>query len=63
MSIRSDARAQLQRTAIYMGEGYALNKHLKLGIGSANECCRIHFELLGKSSDFKILIGHVGRHL
>jgi transcriptional regulator NrdR family protein len=62
-SVRSDARAQSQRSAVYMGEEYALNKHLKLGVGSANECCRIHFELLRKPSGFKILIGHVGRHL
>jgi hypothetical protein len=62
-TIRSDARAQSQRTALYMGEDYALNKHLKLGIGSANECCRIHFELLRRPSGLRILIGHVGRHL
>lgn len=62
-STRSDSTTRSERTILYRGENYVLNKHLKFGKGNANECCRIHFEFLGKEDEYKLLIGHVGRHL
>ncbi len=40
-----------------------MEKHLKIGGGSPNDGCRIHFEFLEAEHEYKILIGHVGRHL
>ena len=51
------------RTFTYDGQKYVMEKHIKIGAGSANEGCRIHFEFLGPEYGYKILVGHVGRHL
>ena len=54
---------QLERTFVFEGVKYVMEKHLKIGGGSANDGCRIHFEFLEEDHSYKILIGHVGRHL
>jgi hypothetical protein len=51
------------RTFTYEGKEYVMGKHLKIGAGSPNEGCRIHFEFLGPEYGSKIIIGHIGRHL
>lgn len=51
------------RTFLYDGQEYVMEKHLKIGAGSANEGCRIHFEFLGTEHGYRIIVGHVGRHL
>lgn len=51
------------RTFTYEGRKYVMEKHLKIGAGTANEGCRIHFEFLGPEYGHKIIIGHIGRHL
>lgn len=52
-----------ERAVHFRGKPYELVKHLKIGAGSVNGGCRIHFELLNEPEDFKVLVGHVGRHL
>lgn len=54
---------QLERTFVFDGVKYVMAKHLKIGGGSPNDGCRIHFEFLEADHNYKILIGHVGRHL
>jgi hypothetical protein len=62
-STRSNGKLLKERTVQYRGKPVEVLKYLKIGAGNANEGSRIHFELLSEAEDFKILIGHVGRHL
>jgi len=59
----SNRDCQRERTFIYEGMKFVMQRHLKIGGGSPNQGCRIHFEFLGADHENKILIGHVGRHL
>lgn len=54
---------QQERTFIYEGMKFVMQRHLKIGTGSPNQGCRIHFEFLGPDHENRILIGHIGRHL
>jgi hypothetical protein len=49
------------RTIIYKQKTIVLEKHLKLGVGNANNICRIYIENLFEEEN-KLLIGYVGRH-
>lgn len=59
---RNNAEARKERTVSHAGTLIVLEKHLKIGKGDANACCRIFFEIMD-SEGGKILIGHIGRHL
>lgn len=50
-----------ERTIVFDGRQIPLQRHLKIGVGNANEHLRIYFELVG--DDDRIVVGHVGRHL
>jgi len=50
-----------ERTIVFDGRQIPLRRHLKIGVGNANEHLRIYFELVG--DDERIVVGHVGRHL
>jgi hypothetical protein len=60
---RSSREAQRERSVILNGKSIPLFRHLKLGSGNPNTCCRIYFVFLGPEHAHSILIGHVGRHL
>jgi len=62
-STRANPSARAERTVMYQGRTFVLYKHFKFGKGNPNDCCRIHFELLDEEFGYRILIGHVGRHL
>jgi hypothetical protein len=59
----NNRECQLERTVAFAGAKYVMEKHLKIGGGSPNDGCRIHFEFLEADHQYRILIGHVGRHL
>lgn len=50
-----------ERTIVVDGLKVPLERHLKIGVGNANEHLRIYFEML--DGDDHIVVGHVGRHL
>jgi len=50
-----------ERTIVVDGRKIPLYRHLKIGVGNANEHLRIYFEMVG--DDERIVVGHVGRHL
>ena len=54
---------QRERTFTYEETKFVMQRHLKIGAGSPNQGCRIHFEFLGPDHENKILIGYIGRHL
>jgi len=59
---RNNASARKERTLNHEGAAVLLMKHLKVGKGDPNVCCRIYFEIM-EADGGRILVGHVGRHL
>lgn len=60
---RNCREAQRERSVTHNGKSVPLFRHLKLGSGNPNTCCRIYFHFLGPEHAHSILIGHLGRHL